>query len=505
MTGISLKKKILFCFIISISTVLLTTVLLEMSLRVAALFVGLRPVTPYTGETKHVILCLGDSNTYGIYYSESESYPGQLQMILDKRAPGRYNVLNLGLPGMSSSQIAVRLPGWINQYHPQSVVVSVGINNYWNRSESETYWLYGLRLYRMIKLGLGGFPSHMQDTSRAVLKFISKNNEKYDLEIHDSKTGNLLIALEGATRDTRNDAQAVDLLQRDLTAMLALTKKHNIQLILLTYAAFPLPDRFTPRVFNKFISINEGMQVFGRQHGLTFVDVRNRFLELLSKGTPRAQYFASYTEAHPNPAGCLEIATLVANVFEPETEPSQYKSSDALKGIKEKPEATQVEKTYKFLDNVGSPDTIIEKSDYEKVDITKFIINNDWREALSEHPNSEVVFKDVPVMENAELKFGVGINQNAWDKSGDGVLFEITVVDKKSQKNVIFSRYIDPKNNVEDRKWFDINLSLKAFAGQKVSFIFKTTGGPKGDLNYDWAGWSSPQMILTGSEKKDCQ
>ena len=51
MTGISLKKKILFCFIISISIVLLTTVLLEMSLRVAALFVGLRPVTPYTGET----------------------------------------------------------------------------------------------------------------------------------------------------------------------------------------------------------------------------------------------------------------------------------------------------------------------------------------------------------------------------------------------------------------------------------------------------------------------
>src|SRR4030067_3743929 len=153
MTGISLKKKILFCFIISISIVLVTTVLLEMSLRVAALFVGLRPVTPYTGETKHVILSLGDPNTYGIYYSESESYPGQLQMILDKRAPGRYNVLNLGLPGMSSSQIAVRLPGWINQYHPQSVVVSVGINNYWNRSESGTYWLYGLRLYRLIKLG----------------------------------------------------------------------------------------------------------------------------------------------------------------------------------------------------------------------------------------------------------------------------------------------------------------------------------------------------------------
>ena len=159
------------------------------------------------------------------------------------------------------------------------------------------------------------------------------------------------------------------------------------------------------------------------------------------------------------------------------------------------------QETYNFLANLGSADIVTEKAAYVKVAKSEFVINNNEREALVEHPNSEVVFKDADIMENAELKFGVGINQTAWDKAGDGVLFEVIIVDEKSQKNEIFSRYIDPKNNVEDRKWFDINLNLKAFAGQKVSFIFKTTGGPKGDLNYDWAGWSSPQIISNGNKK----
>ena len=157
---------------------------------------------------------------------------------------------------------------------------------------------------------------------------------------------------------------------------------------------------------------------------------------------------------------------------------------------------------YTFSYHLQRSQIITEKGGYVKVAKTEFTINNDKREVLFEHPNSEVIFKDVPINENAELSFGIGINQPAWDKSGDGVLFEITVVDKKSQKNVFFTKYIDPKNKEEDRKWFDINLSLKAFAGQKVSFIFKTTGGPKEDLNYDWAGWSSPQIILIGNKKK---
>jgi arylsulfatase A-like enzyme len=165
-------------------------------------------------------------------------------------------------------------------------------------------------------------------------------------------------------------------------------------------------------------------------------------------------------------------------------------------GVKEQAEAVQVEKTYNFLDNLGSAEITARKADYVKVE-TEFAINNDKREVLFEHPDSEVVFKDVPISENTALKFGIGINQTVWDKSeaGDGVLFEIITIDERSQNTLLFLRYIDPKNNVGDRKWFDEQIDLSAFAGQKVSFTFKTTGGSYKDKIYDWAGWSRPQLV----------
>lgn len=184
-----------------------------------------------------------------------------------------------------------------------------------------------------------------------------------------------------------------------------------------------------------------------------------------------------------------------------------YACSRDSEGVKEQPEVVKEEpggvefkRTYDFLDNLGSAEIITEKADYVQVQESEFTINSDKRVILFQHPNSEVVFKDVLIKENAELKFGVGINQPAWDKEGDGVLFEIIIVDEKSQKNVIFSRYIDPKNNVEDRKWFDNSLNLKAFAGQRLSLVFKTTDGPKSNRAYDWAGWSRPQIVSSYSK-----
>lgn len=85
MARISLKKKAWFSLIALILLALLTTMFLETSLRVAALFVGPRLVIPASGGKKNVILCLGDSNTYGVSCSEDEAYPGQLQRIFERQ------------------------------------------------------------------------------------------------------------------------------------------------------------------------------------------------------------------------------------------------------------------------------------------------------------------------------------------------------------------------------------------------------------------------------------
>jgi hypothetical protein len=87
--------------------------LLEGGRRVAALSVGPRALAPVAEGGQRTILCLGDSHTYGVLYTAEQSYPGHLQALLDLRAPSRYRVLNLGLPGMNSAEIAARLPGSI--------------------------------------------------------------------------------------------------------------------------------------------------------------------------------------------------------------------------------------------------------------------------------------------------------------------------------------------------------------------------------------------------------
>jgi len=107
-----------------------------------------------------VILCVGDSHTYGSPAPE-EGYPVQLQATLDERFPEHhFRVLNLGLPGANSAFVANLLERQIVQLHPHLVIVWVGVNNLWNLLETEAWentgvgtsihrWLLRSKLYRM--------------------------------------------------------------------------------------------------------------------------------------------------------------------------------------------------------------------------------------------------------------------------------------------------------------------------------------------------------------------
>ncbi len=100
------------------------------------------------------VLCVGDSHTYGAGLPEPESYPAQLQRDLDALIPGRYSVLNLGVPGMNTAEVAHRLSANIAQLHPSIVLVWCGINDAWNVTESGNGWQRWMaehsRLYKLI-------------------------------------------------------------------------------------------------------------------------------------------------------------------------------------------------------------------------------------------------------------------------------------------------------------------------------------------------------------------
>lgn len=87
------------------------------------------------GAAGRRILCVGDSHTYGTSVTRAESYPAQLEATLNRVDPeGRYRVVNRGVPGMNSTQLAGLLPLWLGQVEPDLAVVWIGANNGWNRA-----------------------------------------------------------------------------------------------------------------------------------------------------------------------------------------------------------------------------------------------------------------------------------------------------------------------------------------------------------------------------------
>lgn len=73
------------------------------------------------------IMCLGESTTA---LGGVDSYPSQLEEILNARSPKiRFSVINKGRPHSTTGTILSRLDMDLEKYHPQMVVVMMGIND----------------------------------------------------------------------------------------------------------------------------------------------------------------------------------------------------------------------------------------------------------------------------------------------------------------------------------------------------------------------------------------
>jgi lysophospholipase L1-like esterase len=303
--------------------VVLTLVILELALSLGALFVQSRPIS--ISESRGTILTLGDSHTYGVHTEPDESYPGQLQTVLNERAPGRYNVVNLGVPGSNSAEIVARLPGWIARYRPFAVIVCVGANNLWNYSDTQESKRLGpvirwfadlrlMRLYHLLSLNLLSAMYPPETVERAELVRKQIGGEEARIEFRDGKTGEVIASHEGKPSDVSYNKPALRRLRRDLERIRKITEQRKVQLVLLTYSAFSLPNN--PGWGTQTVMSQE-IREFSAEYDLPLVDPRDRFLELLSGGMPRSRYFLSELDDHPNSTGYAEIAALVADAFEP--------------------------------------------------------------------------------------------------------------------------------------------------------------------------------------------
>ncbi|MGH7799252.1 MAG: hypothetical protein ACREOW_01310, partial [Thermodesulfobacteriota bacterium] len=161
--------------------------------------------------------------------------------------------------------------------------------------------------------------------------------------------------------------------------------------------------------------------------------------------------------------------------------------------------AAHYEKDHYFISNLDTAEVKTIGDNY--VAVNYFVINNDTRIVLYEHPPSQITY-ELAIPERSLLTFGIGLDSKSWgaDK-GDGVLFELYVQDGSISER-LFSKYIDPKNKIEDRKWHDEVIDLSRYGKKEISLSFVTTPGPNNNTNFDWAGWNNPKIVTNNKKLK---
>jgi tetratricopeptide (TPR) repeat protein len=118
---------------------------------------------------------VGDSVTFGLGAPRTQSYPAQLERLLNTKESKRtYTVINRGRPGQNTAQLLETLEGDIREVEPDIVTVLTGGANLWNywgyqayrhrsRFPSRIYdQLYRIRLYKLVKLLCLNIPSKTQ-------------------------------------------------------------------------------------------------------------------------------------------------------------------------------------------------------------------------------------------------------------------------------------------------------------------------------------------------------
>ncbi len=126
--------KILRWLLLGIGGLLFGVLLLESVLWAGAVFVAATgrelPSGWLTGHRR--VLCLGDSNTYGLWLERDQAYPQQLEAVWNETAgEAKIEVLNLGFPGTNSSRLRRDFARMLETFEPDLVIVLIGANDYW--------------------------------------------------------------------------------------------------------------------------------------------------------------------------------------------------------------------------------------------------------------------------------------------------------------------------------------------------------------------------------------
>jgi lysophospholipase L1-like esterase len=295
---------------LALAATIVGLVLLEGLLQAASLFVSneRRGVDPSTGHVR--VLCLGDSNTYGLSVERNETWPAQLEARW-KSGPPRpgIEVLNLGYPGTNSSQVLRDFERNLDLFEPRVVLVEVGANDFWTVpvpvDAKEPPSLLdrlrrGSRLYRLLYMATRS-PEEME------LVVDLGENQPFHAKGSFQYLGNTFELRHDAATATR--PRVAEDLEGNLVALARIAGARGVKLAFVTYASGEL----------LYAAAARQMKKAGAATNTTVIDIRPSFRDSVCKTEPCPEWLfeaSSPHKHHPTARGYELVAEVVARELE---------------------------------------------------------------------------------------------------------------------------------------------------------------------------------------------
>lgn len=278
-------------------------VALEAALQGAALVVraAARPGPEPFADGERV-LCIGDSNVYGLFVERDQAWPQVLEQRWNaSRGRQRIEVVNLGLPAMDSSRLRNALPELLEAVRPSRVLVMVGVNDWWTvevpvpESSGETILdrlRRGSRVWRLLSMLWRTRAAASPRVTVAPGDVLWRTGQgRIELGDHE------LEFSWAPERDPEWQAR----LTRNLTVVLASIRASGAEPILVTYPA----DRWG------YGAANARLRAISESTGTRLVDVGRKFHDRC----PSVPCPLLLPDLHPSAAGHAVVAELLVDAL----------------------------------------------------------------------------------------------------------------------------------------------------------------------------------------------
>lgn len=267
---------------------LVVLVMFELALQVASPLVrGLlaRDDAAPPADAAFTVLCVGDSNTYGLNLAEIYAYPSFLRSALQARFTGPVAVLNEGTPGWNSAKVAAELPEQMAGLDVDLVLILAGINDTWNTDAEGLDVLGWFKTVELARVLLAGVTTAQPHSGRNALR--TDADGEFILTEGDVEER---INVGGGLGGTRTGEPLRAAVRAGLTRAVETARLHGATPVLMTYAENQ----------GEFAEVADVARALAAELDVLLVDHQQAFRGHFAE---RGYATLMFNDFHPNQAG----------------------------------------------------------------------------------------------------------------------------------------------------------------------------------------------------------